>query len=245
VPCERASVWHGPRLHDVQVFMRARKYPDLGWQAYVASAQMEWQHDRKDQIPRNILELGLKAFLGVPEYVEHYVAFLLGEAGPLCLLRLVCLLLLLLCLLLPLCLLLRLCMSCAHPCCPLERGGAAVSGPLLRLRFPYFLAAGCAAALPAARCWEPGGSSSLLPFPARQPRQGEWVGLREKFKEELPEQSSQEEEQDDNDCLKCAAASQCSVALLASSCLTLPPRLTCPTQGLVTLATPGRFLSAR
>jgi hypothetical protein len=65
-----------------QVFMRARKYPELGWQAYVASAHMEWQHDRKDQIPRNILELGLKAFLGVPEYVEHYVAFLLGEHPP-------------------------------------------------------------------------------------------------------------------------------------------------------------------
>lgn len=68
-----------PRL---QVFMRARKYPGLGWQAYVASAQMEWQHDRtKDTIPRNILELGLKAFLGVPEYVEHYVQFLLGGWG--------------------------------------------------------------------------------------------------------------------------------------------------------------------
>ncbi|GAB4817721.1 hypothetical protein N2152v2_004767 [Parachlorella kessleri] len=61
-----------------KVFMRARKYPELSWQAYVASALMEWQHDRKDQIPRNIFELGLKAFLGVPDYVEQYATFLLG-----------------------------------------------------------------------------------------------------------------------------------------------------------------------
>lgn len=61
--------------------MRARKYPDLRWQAYVASALMEWQHDRKDQIPRNIFELGLKSFLGEAQYVEQYVQFLVGEWG--------------------------------------------------------------------------------------------------------------------------------------------------------------------
>lgn len=61
-----------------KVFMRARKYPDLRWQAYVASALMEWQHDRKDQIPRNIFELGLKSFLGEAQYVEQYVQFLVG-----------------------------------------------------------------------------------------------------------------------------------------------------------------------
>lgn len=28
--------------------MRARKWPDMRWQAYAASALMEWRHEAKD-----------------------------------------------------------------------------------------------------------------------------------------------------------------------------------------------------
>lgn len=61
-----------------KAFLRARKWHNLGWEAFVASAMMEWAADAKDQIPRNIFELGLKTFLAEPQYVLQYVAFLRG-----------------------------------------------------------------------------------------------------------------------------------------------------------------------
>ncbi|PSC73688.1 Suf-domain-containing [Micractinium conductrix] len=61
-----------------KLFMRARKWPAMGWQAYAASALMEWRHEAKDTIPRNIFELGLKSHLGQPGLVLAYADFLLG-----------------------------------------------------------------------------------------------------------------------------------------------------------------------
>lgn len=61
-----------------KLFMRARKWPGLQWQAFVASARFEWANEGKDHIPRNIFELGLKSFLQVPGYVLEYASFLQG-----------------------------------------------------------------------------------------------------------------------------------------------------------------------
>jgi hypothetical protein len=62
--------------------MRARKWPGMGWQAYAASALLEWRHEAKDAIPRNIFELGLKSHLGQPGLVLAYAQFLLGGCTP-------------------------------------------------------------------------------------------------------------------------------------------------------------------
>jgi cleavage stimulation factor subunit 3 len=61
-----------------KLFLRARKYPALCWEAFAASAAMEWATEGKDQIPRNIYELGLKTYLSEPEYVLTYADFLQG-----------------------------------------------------------------------------------------------------------------------------------------------------------------------
>ena len=61
-----------------KLFMRARKWKGLQWQAYVASARFEWLNEGKDTIPRNIFELGLKSFLDQPSFVIEYAKFLIG-----------------------------------------------------------------------------------------------------------------------------------------------------------------------
>ncbi len=61
-----------------KLFLRARKYPALCWEAFAASAAMEWATEGKDQIPRNIFELGLKTYLSEPDYVLTYADFLQG-----------------------------------------------------------------------------------------------------------------------------------------------------------------------
>ena len=61
-----------------KLFLRARKWSGLQWQAFVASARFEWANDGKDHIPRNIFELGLKSFLKIPGYVLEYASFLQG-----------------------------------------------------------------------------------------------------------------------------------------------------------------------
>lgn len=61
------------------LFMRARKFEGLQWQAYAASARFEWLNDGKDAtVPTKIFELGLKSFLHVPLYVIEYAKFLIG-----------------------------------------------------------------------------------------------------------------------------------------------------------------------
>lgn len=37
-----------PAPPNLQLFMRARKWSDMRWQAYAASALMEWRHEAKD-----------------------------------------------------------------------------------------------------------------------------------------------------------------------------------------------------
>lgn len=61
-----------------KLFLRARKWPLLRWEGFVASAEMEWTSEGKEQIPRNIYELGLKTYISEPEYVLHYISFLKG-----------------------------------------------------------------------------------------------------------------------------------------------------------------------
>lgn len=61
-----------------KLFMRARKWDGLQWQAFVASARFEWINEGKDYIPRNIFELGLKSFLEKPPFVIEYAKFLIG-----------------------------------------------------------------------------------------------------------------------------------------------------------------------
>lgn len=61
-----------------KLFLRARKWSGLQWQAFVASARFEWLNDGKDHIPRNIFELGLKTYLKCPGYVVEYAKFLMG-----------------------------------------------------------------------------------------------------------------------------------------------------------------------
>lgn len=61
-----------------KLFLRAKKWEGLQWQAFVASARLEWANDGKDHIPRNIFELGLKSFIQIPGYVLEYVKFLQG-----------------------------------------------------------------------------------------------------------------------------------------------------------------------
>ncbi|KAL4431075.1 hypothetical protein ABPG75_006331 [Micractinium tetrahymenae] len=61
-----------------KLFMRARKWAGMRWEAYAASALMEWRHEAKDTIPRNIFELGLKSHLAEPGLVLAYAQFLLG-----------------------------------------------------------------------------------------------------------------------------------------------------------------------
>ena len=61
-----------------KLFLRARKWPLLRWEGFVASAEMEWTSEGKEQIPRNIYELGLKTYISEPDYVLHYISFLKG-----------------------------------------------------------------------------------------------------------------------------------------------------------------------
>ncbi|EIE19849.1 Suf-domain-containing protein, partial [Coccomyxa subellipsoidea C-169] len=61
-----------------KLFVRCRKWPECPWQVYAANALMEWQSERSDKIPRNIFELGLKAFLGEAGYVLAYADWLLS-----------------------------------------------------------------------------------------------------------------------------------------------------------------------
>lgn len=61
-----------------KLFLRARKWSALRWEGFVASAQMEWTSEGKEQIPRNIYELGLKTYISQPDYVLNYISFLKG-----------------------------------------------------------------------------------------------------------------------------------------------------------------------
>ncbi len=63
----------------MQLFLRARKWAPLRWQAFAAAAALEWAHEPNPQIPKNIFELGLKEQAGEVDYVLNYASFLRGE----------------------------------------------------------------------------------------------------------------------------------------------------------------------
>ena len=60
------------------LFMRARKFAGLQWEAYAAAARFEWLNDGNKDVTCKIYELGLKSFLGSPGYVLDYAKFLIG-----------------------------------------------------------------------------------------------------------------------------------------------------------------------
>jgi len=60
------------------LFMRARKFAGLRWEAYAAAARFEWLNDGNKEVACKIYELGLKSFLGSPGYVLEYAKFLIG-----------------------------------------------------------------------------------------------------------------------------------------------------------------------
>ncbi|RMZ54680.1 hypothetical protein APUTEX25_003058, partial [Auxenochlorella protothecoides] len=71
--CARAESLTAAR----KAFLRARRWEGLGWQAFAASADLEWAAaGGVDTVPRKILELGLERHLAEPGYVLHYLAFL-------------------------------------------------------------------------------------------------------------------------------------------------------------------------
>ena len=48
-------------------------------QVFAQSAHMEWHTERSDKVPRNIFELGFKAFATDPGFIAAYVAFLVSQ----------------------------------------------------------------------------------------------------------------------------------------------------------------------
>ena len=60
------------------LFMRARKFTGLQWEAYAAAARFEWLNDGNKDVACKIYELGLKTFLNTPPYVVEYAKFLIG-----------------------------------------------------------------------------------------------------------------------------------------------------------------------
>ncbi|KAL6767811.1 hypothetical protein ACKKBF_B36705 [Auxenochlorella protothecoides x Auxenochlorella symbiontica] len=73
--CARAESLTAAR----KAFLRARRWEGLRWQAFAASADLEWAAaGGVDTVPRKILELGLERHLAEPGYVLHYLAFLRG-----------------------------------------------------------------------------------------------------------------------------------------------------------------------
>ena len=66
-----------------RVFMRARRWPRTGWQATAAAAAMEWGADpSKEAVPRNLFELGMRAWAGSePAFVARYARWLVDALG--------------------------------------------------------------------------------------------------------------------------------------------------------------------
>ncbi|KAK9788841.1 hypothetical protein WJX73_000969 [Symbiochloris irregularis] len=62
-----------------KVFVKATKWPQIGWQVFAHSAQMEWFSEHNDKVPRNIYELGLKSFAKERRFISAYATFLLSQ----------------------------------------------------------------------------------------------------------------------------------------------------------------------
>ncbi|KAG5513247.1 hypothetical protein PMAC_001617 [Pneumocystis sp. 'macacae'] len=61
-----------------QVFGKARKVPNQTYHIYVASALMEYHCSKDSTIASKIFDLGLKSFGNDPDYVLHYLTFLIN-----------------------------------------------------------------------------------------------------------------------------------------------------------------------
>ncbi|KAG4305368.1 hypothetical protein PORY_000924 [Pneumocystis oryctolagi] len=61
-----------------QIFGKARKVPNQTYHIYVASALMEYHCSKDPTIASKIFDLGLKSFGNDPDYVLHYLTFLIN-----------------------------------------------------------------------------------------------------------------------------------------------------------------------
>ncbi|EMR08331.1 hypothetical protein PNEG_03171 [Pneumocystis murina B123] len=61
-----------------QVFGKARKVPNQAYHIYVASALMEYHCSKDSTIASKIFDLGLKSFGNDPDFVLHYLTFLIN-----------------------------------------------------------------------------------------------------------------------------------------------------------------------
>ncbi|GAA5979059.1 hypothetical protein JCM10908_002790 [Rhodotorula pacifica] len=62
-----------------QVFLKAKKTPNLAWQVVEASATMEMYWNSEPKVATNVFELGLKMFGSEPDYILRYLEFLLQQ----------------------------------------------------------------------------------------------------------------------------------------------------------------------
>ncbi|GAA5996861.1 cleavage polyadenylation factor subunit RNA14 [Rhodotorula paludigena] len=61
------------------IFLRAKKSPNLAWQVVEASATMEMYWNSEPKVATNVFELGLKLFSEEPDYVLRYLEFLIEQ----------------------------------------------------------------------------------------------------------------------------------------------------------------------
>ncbi|QSL65933.1 hypothetical protein MERGE_003070 [Pneumocystis wakefieldiae] len=61
-----------------QIFGKARKVPNQAYHIYVASALMEYHCSKDSTIASKIFDLGLKSFGNDPDFVLHYLTFLIN-----------------------------------------------------------------------------------------------------------------------------------------------------------------------
>ncbi|KPV76834.1 uncharacterized protein RHOBADRAFT_34277, partial [Rhodotorula graminis WP1] len=61
------------------IFLRAKKSPNMAWQVVEASATMEMYWNSEPKVATNVFELGLKMFANEPDYILRYLEFLIQQ----------------------------------------------------------------------------------------------------------------------------------------------------------------------
>ncbi|GAA5902824.1 hypothetical protein JCM8208_006485 [Rhodotorula glutinis] len=61
------------------IFLRAKKSPNMAWQVVEASATMEMYWNSEPKVATNVFELGLKTFANEPDYILRYLEFLIQQ----------------------------------------------------------------------------------------------------------------------------------------------------------------------
>ncbi|GAA6055006.1 hypothetical protein JCM3770_000490 [Rhodotorula araucariae] len=61
------------------IFLRAKKSPNMAWQVVEASATMEMYWNSEPKVATNVFELGLKMFAKEPDYILRYLEFLIQQ----------------------------------------------------------------------------------------------------------------------------------------------------------------------